>query len=294
VPDPTLQPLLELGLTRLETNIYCLLVTGESRSTQEIAESLQQPPDDVAVAVNTLRERGAVMVSAADPDLHQAIPAEEVLAHATQRFHRIRNRASGALRKLAKSPPTEDMCSIESAPEVWSRLARMLGHCREVALLDLFPLAVEKLRQPLEEAAGRGCHVAVKTYCPTRLAGVMAVNEPDAGEVVLRWGGQWANGVIDGQEYLLALLSADGELVHQSVWSDSPCFGWVYHCSLLGEIRLASLLAADGPGTLRRRKAYRRFDTVKKLQPMGLRRLLARSGLDSGGRLSSVDESRAV
>jgi hypothetical protein len=46
----------------------------------------------------------------------------------------------------------------------------------------------------------------------------------------------WANGVIDGFEHLMALLSKDDTRVLQAVWSANTYISWVYHSAFIHEL----------------------------------------------------------
>jgi hypothetical protein len=125
----------------------------------------------------------------------------------------------------------------------------MLDRCTQIALVDVFPGALAGLRSDIERTAARGIDVALKVYEPAEIAGVQVAVNPYGQRTLKHWPGQWLNLVTDGSEHLLAYLTADGNGVHQAVWSRSPFLSWVYHGAVWSEIVLSQLnniLAARG------------------------------------------------
>jgi hypothetical protein len=64
-----------------------------------------------------------------------------------------------------------------------------------------------------------------------------------------RWPGQQVTVIADAREYLMALLSEDGEAVLHGVWSESPYLACMQHNGLSCEIRLSALGPATDPLT---------------------------------------------
>jgi hypothetical protein len=156
----------------------------------------------------------------------------------------------------------------------------MLSRCRHIAIFDIFPGALERLRTDIEEAIGRGLEVAIKAYQPTEFPGADIVVEPEGELVQKRWPGQWINLVVDGNEHLLAFLSPGDQRVHQAVWSGSAYLSWVYHCSVAAELRLAALEhCIESGGTIEAvREALNRYRHVTANDAPGYQSLLGRFG----------------
>ena len=129
-----------------------------------------------------------------------------------------------------------------------SRFRKMLAKCQIVAILDFFPYAVDELKDDIIAAAKRGVKITMHIYQPCKLPGVTAFVGDDSSEVVKKWPGQWANGMIDGEEYLQAFLSKDGKNVIQAIWSNNQYLSWIYYDGFIHEVAFSELVNAVEKG----------------------------------------------
>ncbi|MDH4157715.1 MAG: hypothetical protein OEW00_10620 [candidate division Zixibacteria bacterium] len=156
----------------------------------------------------------------------------------------------------------------------------MLSGCEHIALLDFFPFAIDELRNDVISAAKRGAHIVVRLYKPARLPGVHAIVAPESSRILEVWPGHWANGVVDGQEYLLAYFSKDTREVYQVIWSNNYFLSWIYFDALVNEIILSGLRQGinDGLQTSQLKtilKEYRRLFKVTSQPYEGVSSFLA-------------------
>ncbi len=230
-------PLVALGFTELEAAVYLYLVENAPATGYRVSHDIGKPVANTYKAIESLHQKGGVMVDESGENRQvRAVPPQELLEQFADAF---RNRYEAASRTLEGLEPRErDMgvYTLTRTEQVVARARTMLNNADDVVLCDLFPRSVEKLRDDLEAAAGRGVIVAGRVYEPTELEGPEMVTSTRATEVRGRWPGQWLNMVVDGAQILLSFLSEDATSVHQAVWSGSPFLSWVYHVSLSWEI----------------------------------------------------------
>ena len=248
-----LDALTSFGFTELEAEVYVFLL-GESPATgYRIAQAIGKPAANTYKAVESLQLKGAVVVDDGESRLCRATPAGELLAGLEHSFRKRKEAAARALASLKASSGDDRVYQLRSVEQVYARCRRMLEECRQAAVLDLFPLPLEELRPALRKAAKRGVRVAVKAYQAADVPGVDVVVGPRGAGVLERWPGQWLNAVVDGRQYLIALLSPDGSELRQAVWSGSAYLSWVYHSAVASELILAAVqqdLAKGGAGRL--------------------------------------------
>jgi sugar-specific transcriptional regulator TrmB len=242
------QPLVDLGLTELEAEVYAYLIGNSPATGYGVAKGLGKPAANTYKALESLHEKGAVVVEDGRNRLWRALPVDEVLGGLEARFLNLKSKAAAELSSLTRAPDDERVYHLKTPDQVFEKFRRILKGAEEVALLDLFPLAVSELRQDIETVAARGVAVAIKIYEPCEIAGAEVVVDPSGRETLKRWPAVWANGVVDAREHLMALLSADGERVHQAIWSGSAYLSCVYHCGLAYEIAHAALVRRLGQG----------------------------------------------
>jgi sugar-specific transcriptional regulator TrmB len=278
---PSVQPLVSLGFTALEAEVYGFLL-GESPVTgYRIAQALRKPAPNIYKAIESLEAKGAVMVDDGASRVCQPVPPEELLGHLERRFQEHRRRAAATLSEMAAPKRDDRVYRLESPDQVLERARTMLRRCREVALVDTFPLPLEALRDDIEAAAARGIVVGVKAYTATELAGARVIVDARREAVIERWPGQWVNVVVDGTEHLVAFLSTDGQEVHQAIWSSSVWLSWVYHSALSAEMMLDAVeseLAIDDSTADGLRTLLNELRPLKALQASGYQELVERYG----------------
>jgi len=235
-----LAPLLDFGFTELEAEIYVFLVQAAPATGYRVAQAIGKPVANTYKAIESLQNKGAIIVDEGANRICRAVPAEELLDRLERRFQQNRRRAAKALSRLDKSEDDDRIYQLESREQIFERCRHMLARCEQIAVLDLFPAPLEELRETLEAAADRGIKVAIKAYAQATMVGVEISVHSQGGAILKRWPGQWLNLVTDGREYLLAYFGSDGHVL-QSVWSGSPYLSWVYHSAVSAELVLSAI-----------------------------------------------------
>jgi sugar-specific transcriptional regulator TrmB len=275
---PHIESLRELGLTGLEAEAYSWLLTASPATGYGVAKGLGKPTANTYKALESLREKGAVVTDDAETRSFRAVPPAELLAALERRFLEQRQRAADALSRLGAPEADERIYHLSTTEQVIQRARQMLLRAESVAILDLFPWPAERLAADLEAAADRGIHVVVKCYAPLEIPGVRVIPDVAADRVVDRWPGQWTNAVVDGKESLLALLSHDGSEVHQAIWSGSPFISWVYHSALIAELFYSDVSRGleEGLSIDELEDAFNLHSTLRSEDAPGYRELMAR------------------
>lgn len=242
-------PLVDLGFTELEAAIYTYLVQHSPATGYRIAHDIGRPMANTYKAVESLHQRGVVMVDeSGDNRLVRAIPPAELLRQLKKTFTDRHEEAREVLARLEPADRDVGLYSLTQVEQVFARAQGMLERAEKIVVADLFPAAVERLRDRLESTAAKGVAVAARVYEPTDVAGVELMLSPGSERVMELWPGQWLNLVVDGAEFLISILSDDLRRVHQAVWTGSPFVAMVYHIALSHELvgaRMAAVLARD-------------------------------------------------
>src|SRR5262249_42976736 len=242
MPDEAFQSLTGLGFTELEAEVYVSLLQHSPATGYRVAQSIGRPVANTYKAIESLQQKGAILVDEGASRLCRAVPAEELLAQLERGFQRRRQEAAHALASLRAAPEDDRVYQLQSVEQVFERCRRMLQGCEQVAVLDVFPKPLEELRPDIEAVVRRGVRIVIKAYAPAALPGADVVVHAQ-GRVSLRgWPGQWLNGVTDGREHLLAFLTSDLRGLYQAVWSGSAYLSWVYHSAVAAEAILAALM----------------------------------------------------
>jgi sugar-specific transcriptional regulator TrmB len=271
-------PLVELGMTELESDIYAFLVENSPATGYRIAQKINKPRANAYEALRSLVEKGAVIVEDAGTQSFRALPPGEFLNQLDQRFQHVKGLAAAALFKLKPAVEDEKIYRLQSAVQVYQKLGTMLSRSESVVLLDLFPPVVEKLGAVIEETAARGVTVMAKLYRPARLRGCLTVVADDGEETIRHWPGAWANGIIDGREHLISLLSKTDDKALEAVWSGNVYLSFAYHSGLYFEILHGALREGESVRKGPVSRKYARMESVRAPKVPGYAILLKRFG----------------
>lgn len=284
--DDPVRTLTAIGFTALEAEVYAYLTASSAATGYRIAQSIGKPAANVYKAIDTLMQKGAVLVEEGESRLCRAVPPDELFDRLAEAHRERLEEARSTLARLERVEEDERVYQMRNRAQVMARAVEMLRQAETVALLDLFPQPLQELRAEMEAAVARGVEVAAKVYAPATLGGVRLAEDPEGARVRGRWPGQWMNLVIDGKEHLIALLSHDGDRVLRAVWSQSVYISWVYHSALSGEIELARLRARlDEPASLEElRQEASAIRSSARTDLPGYRILLERFGASAGDR----------
>jgi sugar-specific transcriptional regulator TrmB len=239
--DDYAQPLVSLGFTALEADVYARLLEEPATTGYRIAQALGKPAPNIYKALESLYGKGAVIVDDGVTRVCRAVPPDELLGQLERRFHENRERAARSLAERSGAQADDRVYRLGSTEQVFERARAMIARATRIVLVDAFPQPLGVLRAELERSAAAGVEVAVLTYGEAEIAGARVIENPQAAEVRSRWPGQWLNVVADGREHLVSFLSRDGRSVHQAIWSGSPYLSWVYHSALASEALLAEV-----------------------------------------------------
>jgi sugar-specific transcriptional regulator TrmB len=278
-PEPV-QALLAFGFTELEAEVYVFLLREAPATGYRVAQGIAKPVANTYKAIESLQNKGAILIDEGASRLCRAVAAEELLAQLERNFQRSRKKAARALATLRGGQEDDRIYQLKSHAQVMERCVRMLDHAEELIVLDVFPQPLEEIRAPVERALARGVKVAVHAYEPIVLGGAEVFCNPSGPSIIRRWPGQWLNLVVDGQEFLMAHLNTEGTGIHQALWSGSAYVAYLYYAALSCELRLSQLehLLKQGATVAELGRAVERYRAFFKKDLHGFRKLVTRLG----------------
>lgn len=288
MPALDLTPLVQLGLTQLEAEIYAFLLEHSPATGYGVAKGISKPTANTYKALESLHRKGAIIIDDSDTRLCRAIPTEELLDLFQRQFETARGQAQSEFRKLKAVPGDRRVYQLKTPDQVFQRFRRMLSRCRRVAVLDLFPVAVEQLEDEMARLAKRGAKVTLKAYRPCKISGVEIILASEGEQTVQNWPGLWVNGVCDAEEYLLAFLSRDGRQVYQAVWSNNQYLSWIYYGGFVNELMADELRNGFDRGLDREalKRIIKKYDRRLRLEAAGYKNaasfFVGRPGTKSG------------
>ncbi len=214
-----IQALEGLGFTRVESEVYVYLLHNSPTTGYQIAKGINRTGGAAYKVLATLASKGAVEVESQDGSQWRAVPPTEFLNQLEQRFLRGKRLAGEALKAIEPPPPDYRIYQLQTPDQVYERARAMLASCEEFALVDVFPLALEKLRGDIKKTIARGKKVAINVYAPDRVTGARMTKTYGGFGFLKRVKGNWITLSIDSEELLIAILTQNDERVLQATWS---------------------------------------------------------------------------
>lgn len=243
-PEPAL---CALGFTETEAAIYCELLRQGPATGYRLAQAVGKAPANTYQALGVLTQKGAVQMADSAAKLYRAVAPEELMAALRERFDARREEAEAALKELHAPGPDERIYHLKTPAQIYARARAMIGRARHIILFDLFPGPFAQLATSLQTPHAKGVAVAGLVYAKEEETSFPFVVSASAHLTKTRWPGQQLSIVVDASEYLVALISPDGQRVLHGIWSYSPYMACLMHSGLACEIRLSASPAADDP-----------------------------------------------
>jgi sugar-specific transcriptional regulator TrmB len=245
-------PLSLFGFNALEEQAYVALLQAPGQTGYKLAQAVRKPVANIYKALESLLEKGAVLVEDGDPAVYRATPVAEIFDKLETE---LRKQRKAALRQLGARtpPPDERVYRLGSREQTIQRARGIIASSKRVLLLDVFPNLISELAGEIAAAATRGVKIAGQIYAPAQFPGAMLILRAERDQVLRRWAGDWMNLVADGQELLISVLERSGKGLHQAVWTRSPYLVWSFHSALYAEILLSRLRVEIENGASQRR-----------------------------------------
>ena len=233
-----------LGYSDLESRIYCELTRSGAATGYRVAKAIGRPGANVYQALNSMQQKGAVLLADAASKSYRALPAEELLAILERGFRSRLDAAEEALATLTPAAADDLLYKLASADQAYEHARAMIARAQSIVLFDLFPGPFQSFEPQLLEAQRRGVRVAGTVYeaVEGEDAGSIAHLAPNGPEVRAAYPGAIMTFVVDARQYLETLLTSDGRALLNGVWTDSAYLACAKHSALSTEIRLNLLL----------------------------------------------------
>ncbi len=230
-----------MGFTQLEAEIYIYLLQKSSATGYGIAKNIGRTNANTYKAIQSLQAKGAVLVEEGDNRICRAVPAAELFDQLERSFLARKRRAVTELSKLKPIPIDDRVYQMTTIEQIYERCRSMLDSCTHSVILDLFPAPLAELTKPIIAAAERGIDIYVHAYEPVEIEGVEVTLHRQADEISAFWSTDWLSIVVDGAQYLIAMIHTDQAKVYQAIWSASPIISWVIHSYSLSDIQISQL-----------------------------------------------------
>jgi len=247
----SVRALTDLGFTNLEAEIYAFLLQESPATGYRIAQAIGKPAANVYKAVQTLEQKGAVIVEDGSSRMCRAVSSDELLSRLGREFEAKRVSALQSLRGLNHASSDDRIYQLRSKEQVLQRALEMVVSSKQI-LLGIIPGSmVDTLAEDLLHAAARGVDIALFSDRAVRIEGIEVFVE----DVKAR-ARPTLELVVDGEQTLTSVFDASGGLLH-AIWSRSAMLAVTHHEGLAAQMSFANLSARveEGAGQKRLTRA---------------------------------------
>ena len=220
----------DLGFNFLESEVYLELLANEPMTAYRVAKQINKPTANVYKAIDSLSEKGAVLIEDNKKRKCKAVPPDELINHIEKSILSKTKNLKEQLKDIGKIYYDERSYAIESVPLVFEKFESMMNKCKKIAVIDIFPEPLKKVKDIIEKAIERGVEVYIQVYKSTEIKGANIAYTEVASEALKYWQSQQLNLMTDGEEHLLVLMNNSLSKVLQAKWSNNLYVS----CMLLG------------------------------------------------------------
>jgi len=241
-----IESLKNLGLNQLEAEVYLHLLTNEQMTAYKVGKSINKPTANVYKAIDALASKGAVLIESNKSKYCKAVPPNEFLNHYKKELIAKTEETKNLLNNLEIDHYDEKTYSIESAPLVFERFRNMMQKAKVIAVIDAFPNALNLVLEPIKEAIIRGVKVYIQTYKPIEIDGADIAYSNIGEKAMAHWKSEQLNLIIDGEEYLMALMDKDLTKTIQANWSNNYYMACTLHAGRMQEQTMMKITTKIG------------------------------------------------
>ena len=241
----------KLGFTALEAQIYAFLLQESPATGYRVAQAIGRPMPGTYKALESLQNKGAIVVADGKSRLCRAVPWKELLSRLESEFSQHIGDASEALARIQQKSYDDRIYELSRRSQVLERCRQMISPSRELVLADLYPQPAALLASALSERAAQGVEIVAKVYEPIEIPGVRLVLRQKGNLIYEQMPGEVISLSVDGAEHLLAFLKPESQEVFQALWTQSAMLADRLHEQLVHELILTELKQAIGKGARR-------------------------------------------
>jgi sugar-specific transcriptional regulator TrmB len=233
----------QLGFNQLEAEVYVFLLTNPATTAYKVGKSLNKPTANVYKSIDSLAAKGAVLIENNKSKICKAVRPGEFLNHYRNSFLTKTDELAYLLHDLKEDPYDENTYTIKSVPLIIERFNQMMQRAKVIAVIDAFPDVLELVVPAILEAINRKIEVYIQIYKPIDIPGADLAMAKIASKSLSHWDSQQLNLIIDGEEYLVALMDSSIKKVLQATWSNNYYMACILHAGRMHEQTIIKLNA---------------------------------------------------
>ena len=231
----------EIGLNRMESQIYLALLEETKATGYKIAKIIGEPVSNTYKTLNALQRKGIVVIDESkNPKECFPVPISEYLELVENNFKKNKLIIENKLKKYSAKSPREGIFQIDNIEQVLEKTRLLINEANRIIMVDASSYSIEIFKELLEKRAAEGIKVLVKTYEPIKLNGCQVV-VPSSEVRKIDWNDDWCNIITDDKEFLISFFEKGGKSVLQAIWSKSDYLAIILFSGFLHEFILGHI-----------------------------------------------------
>lgn len=247
--EEQIKSLCEMGLTRLEANIYLFLVQNPRITGYKIAKALNEPVSNTYKSIYSLQNKGAVILDeTGKSQMYSAVPIDAYFDQMERNFTEKRKKIEASLKNIEILPPDGGVYLLENVFQIYEKADHMIRNAKSSVFINISPGIMKIFKKSLESAAKANVNVLVRLYKKTEIPGCdisysALINPPGKSlpfEILYL--------VTDGEEYITAFLDITEKKVLKAIWSKNIHLSIIAYYGNLFEflfVKLCNMLQSD-------------------------------------------------
>ena len=241
-----------IGFNKLEAEVYITLLQESPLTGYRIAKLLGKAAPNTYSALESLREKGAVVVDEGMANkLYSAVALDDYFQQLESFLHNSNHFLQENIHRLSSSSRENKIHWLHSYEQLEQRMLSMISHSVYTVIVDAFPSLLNAILPHLIQAAKDGVRIVINAYEPIAVPGCQVIVKSNAQKVMKMWAGDWINIAADGREFLISEVSRDSSRTVHALWSNSSFLSFFLFNGFRYEImfsRLAHTLRELGYG----------------------------------------------
>jgi len=244
--EDMLKMLINLGFSRIESEIYIALLKESPLTGYKIAQLLSKSRSNVYQALRSLKNKGGIVeLRTQKTKQYKVIPIENIYDERERQLLAEKKKVTAAFKKYKQKEETDSIYNLDKINQVFTKANEMINRAEKIIFIDVQPMQLEKIKNSLEKAARRNVKIAI---LGSRDYNIKCCDifefQPYApkGKKYENWPMNWFTIAVDAREFLIATIKKNHEDLIYSIWSNNRYISsWIYS-DILYEVAFSKII----------------------------------------------------
>lgn len=206
---------MQVGMSGLESEVYLALLSEPGSTGYRISQMLGKAAPNTYKALDSLVSKGAAIADMGGRSkTFAAVPVRDLVAQENHRLESLAKRIEKGLDGIQRPETSAGLYRLTSVHQVMVKARKMLEEATLSVVVDADNGPMEELLSSFTAAAERGVKVLLHGRSEIESPGCEFITSVTEG-----WSGDMLVMIVDGEEYIIAFMSAGMSSLSDAVWS---------------------------------------------------------------------------